>query len=51
MYTSRQNEKACCITQVNLITEDRMPRYKYLYEIRMFTNKMKCSIFGREGKG
>ena len=31
--------------------EDRIPRKTYLYENRMFTNKMRCSIFGRERKG
>jgi hypothetical protein len=28
-----------------------MPINTYLYENRMFTNKMKCSIFGRERPG
>jgi len=27
-----------------------MSRYTYLYENRMFTNKMRCSILGGKGK-
>jgi len=29
------------LTEVNIITEDRMPRNKYFYENRLFTNKVR----------
>jgi len=32
------------LTQVNFITENEMPRNTYLYENRVFTNKVRCSI-------
>ncbi len=47
----RANENKCCFTKVNFIPEDRMLRYTYLYENRMFTNKMRSSIcLGGKGK-
>ncbi len=40
------------MTQVNFITEDIMLRNTYLYENRMFTNKVNCSIvYGGETQG
>ncbi len=38
------NKNTWSLTYVNLITEVRMQRNTYLYENRMFTNKMKHSI-------
>jgi len=29
------------MTYANFITEDRMPKYTYLFENRMFTNKVR----------
>jgi len=40
----------CFLTWVNFITEDRMPRYTYLYENRMFTYKVSAALIGG-GKG
>jgi len=44
MYTYCRNKSTCCLTYNNFITEDRMPRNTYLFENRMFTNKVKHSI-------
>jgi len=39
------------MTLVRFISKDRMLRSKYLYENRMFTNKVKQSIiYGMKGK-
>jgi len=46
--TSFVNKNTYCLTLVNIITEYRMPRNTYLYENRLFRNKVRCSI--REGE-
>jgi len=51
MYTYCRNKNTCCLTLANFITDKKMPWYTYLYENRMFTNKMRCSIFERVRKG
>ncbi len=43
-YTYCRNESTYQLTLVNFTTEDRMPRNTYLYDNKMFTNKVKCSI-------
>jgi hypothetical protein len=41
--TSCVNKNTCYLTLVKFITEDRMLRNTYLYENKMFTNKVKHS--------
>ncbi len=43
-FIEEVRKNTCCLTHVNFITEDRMPRYTQLNENRLFTNKMRLSI-------
>ncbi len=37
-------KNTCCLTLVNFINGDNLPRYICLYENRMFASKFRCSI-------